>query len=131
VFVPANTFKPSQNVLECMHYNKTAYLKARIHTWCESRDFAEQLNFNIRFPIFSKSPTLEPATTRPLTRGEISHCDIILLLIRVHFTRINLCIYAPLWRHNYFESLSLQRWLLPPYFWIRFFDLDRPYVCTI
>jgi hypothetical protein len=32
------------------------------------------------------------------------------------YTRISLCIYAPLWRQNHFESLSLWRWLLPPIF---------------
>ncbi len=52
----------------------------------------------------------------------LSHCDISLLLIRIQFTRTDLCIYTPLWRQNYFESLSVERWLLPPYFWIRFFE---------
>jgi hypothetical protein len=52
----------------------------------------------------------------------LSHCDISLLSIRIQFTQTDLCIYTPLWRQNYFESLSLERWLLPPYFWIWFFE---------
>ncbi len=63
------------------------------------------------------------------------HVGILLHLDRIKYTslenQISLCIYAPLWRQNYLKSFSLWRWLLPPYFWIWFSDLDRPYVCTI
>ncbi len=58
-----------------------------------------------------------------MLKMKLSHCDIILLLIRIQFTQIILCIYAPLWCQNHFKSLSLWRQPLPPYF----FDLDRPY----
>ncbi len=43
--------------------------------------------------------------------------------IKIQLTRINLCIYLPLWCQNYLESMSLWRRILPPYFWIWYFNL--------
>jgi hypothetical protein len=61
--------------------------------------------------LFSRANTLAYFGAGSVTKWYYPTYD------RIQFTSletwINLCIYAPLWRQNHFESLSLWRWLLP------------------